>query len=52
MVVFSVQSMLFLSTLREFQNALHDKDQDRSLGRTLKELLPVFLGSGLVDVSG
>ena len=32
MVVFSVQSMLFLSTLREFQNALHDKDQDRSLG--------------------
>lgn len=32
MLVFSLQSVLFLSTLREFQNALKDKEQDRCLG--------------------
>lgn len=43
MVVFSVQSMLFLSTLREFQNALHDKDQDRFYAAQLKIVKVVFL---------
>ena len=32
MLTFSVLSMTFLGTLRDFQNALHDKDRDRPSG--------------------
>eukprot|EP00913_Durusdinium_trenchii_P013045 g12245.t1 len=43
MLLFSLMSMLFLTTLREFQNALHDRDQDQFYAAQLKIVKVVFM---------
>ncbi|CAJ1414408.1 unnamed protein product [Effrenium voratum] len=42
MLIFALLQMWFLTTLREFQNALHDQDQDRFLSAQMR-LIRVFL---------